>query len=212
MSVFRLLGNGQDWGLWAYKVSKRIFDLAFSIILITLTAPFMALALVIIKTSDSRGPVIFRQERIGRHGEPFIMFKFRTMYVRTPEEEGSLDLVETHDPRIIPGGKFLRRFRMDELPQLWNVLRGEMSLVGPRSRPRSVDDIWAAIDQRYLSRYAVKPGVTGFQQVMLGRAETIEAKRQAVNYDLRHVENTSLRTDLWVFLKTIPVVISAKGI
>jgi lipopolysaccharide/colanic/teichoic acid biosynthesis glycosyltransferase len=195
-----------------YALSKRMLDL----VLVTVTAPLWLItlaAIVAVARLSSGGPVLYRQRRTGRHGERFDMFKIRTMVVGADEHAGA-DLVPhvdqgpdpkaADDPRVTPVGRLLRRTSLDELPQLWNVLRGEMSLVGPRptSFPAETYRPW----QR--ERLAVVPGVTGLWQV-LARGTTDFDLRAA--YDLEYVARRSLRLDLAILLYTAVVVAAGRG-
>lgn len=194
-------------------VAKRVFDVAVSAVLLLLTLPLLAVAAVAIKL-DSRGPVLFRQERVGRHGRTFQVLKLRTM-VHDAEErlEEVLPLNEAdgplfkiaRDPRVTRVGRWLRMLSIDELPQLWNVLKGEMSLVGPRpALPREV----AGWSPEAHERLRVKPGLTGMWQV---HGRSAAAFDDYVRYDLYYVDNWSLATDAAILARTIPAVLFAKG-
>ncbi len=199
-----------EWQLAA----KRIFDLTFSLIFLILFSPvFLFIAAAIKMTST--GPVLFRQERCGLNGRRFMFYKFRTMVDRAEEKLGDLlgcnemggpVFKMKNDPRMTPVGKFLRRFSLDELPQLWNIFLGQMSFVGPRPPiPREVNkyDNW----QR--RRLSMKPGLTCLWQIS-GRNE-IKNFEQWMKLDLKYIDNWSLWLDLIIFFKTIPVVLLAKG-
>lgn len=207
------------WTETADAIAKRSIDLILGIITLTLTAPFLAVALVAIRV-DSRGPGIFRQVRVGRGGRPFTVYKLRTMregnderhrrYVEhlitdtAPRTNGGLYKL-TDDQRVTRVGRVLRRFSIDELPQVWNVIRGEMSLVGPRpALPWEVE----LYEPEHRSRLEVKPGITGLWQVS-GRSEL--TMREALDLDVEYASRRDLFLDLRILLRTIPVVVSRRG-
>ncbi|NBN78590.1 sugar transferase [Microvirga tunisiensis] len=185
---------------------KRGLDVVGSAAGLALLSPlFLGIAAAIKLTSD--GPVIFRQARYGRNGELFYALKFRSMYVATQDASGVAQ-TRKNDPRITPVGRFLRRSNFDELPQLWNVLKGDMSLVGPRPH---VPGMLAAgvpyeeFDTRYMDRHQVRPGITGLAQVNGFRGETTEEyhARMRVNYDLEYIRTQSTRLDIKILLQTV---------
>jgi exopolysaccharide biosynthesis polyprenyl glycosylphosphotransferase len=191
-----------DW----LSLSKRAFDIFFSLFLLILLSPFMFLIALLIKLT-SKGPVIYKQERVGQGEKNFWLYKFRTMIEDAEKETGPV-LATEDDPRITPIGKFLRRYRLDELPQLVNILKGEMSFVGPRpERPYFVKQFKESIPG-YAERFKVKPGVTGLAQVTAGYATT---PRNKLKYDLIYIYNQSLFLDLKILAKTIKVVLAGKG-
>jgi exopolysaccharide biosynthesis polyprenyl glycosylphosphotransferase len=179
-------------------MSKRFFDALFSSLALLATAPVFVLLAILIKL-DSRGPVFFRQERAGKDGRPFTILKFRTMvdraYLIGPK------LTQKRDPRITRMGQLLRWLKLDELPQLWNVLRGDMSLVGPRpERPFFVHQFKTRIPQ-YMLRHKVKAGLTGWAQVNGLRGNTSLEKR--IEYDLYYIQNWSLALDVKIMILTL---------
>ena len=179
--------------------SKRLFDLLGSALLIGATTPAMAVCAAAIKAT-SKGPIFFRQERLGLHGSVFRIFKFRTM-VDQAEKRGTGVVTFKTDPRITRVGRVLRDYRLDELPQLFNVLRGEMSLVGPRPLlPRFLP----AYSERDKRRLEVPPGMTGWQQVNGGSNHTWEER---IDKDVWYVDHRSLLLDLTILLKTVLVVV-----
>jgi exopolysaccharide biosynthesis polyprenyl glycosylphosphotransferase len=197
------------WRAWA----KRSFDVAAAVVGLILTAPILLACAVAVKL-DSKGPVLFRQIRVGRDSEPFPVLKIRTMVVDAEERLAELrELNEADgplfkmadDPRITRVGKFLRVTSLDELPQLWNVLRGDMSLVGPRPALPHETEEWDAL---LAQRLRVKPGITGMWQVS-GRSDS--SFEDYTRLDLYYVDNWSLATDLAILAKTIPVVALRKG-
>lgn len=195
------------------RVAKRLFDLAVSGVLILLTAPLMAAVALLVKT-DSNGPALFRQERIGIQGAPFAMLKFRSMVVDAEERlskltqhnEGSGLLFKLRDdPRVTRVGRILRKYSIDELPQLFNIFMGSMSLVGPRPPlPKEVD----AYERDVRRRLLVKPGLTGLWQVS-GRSNL--SWQDSVRLDLYYVENWSLAGDLLIILRTVRAVFRSTG-
>lgn len=190
-----------------YLVQKRIFDLAFSILVLLLTLPITLLIAVAIK-SGSRGPVFFVQDRVGLNGRVFRMFKFRTMRVGS-REEGDTRWTSDNDPRRTAVGTFLRKMNLDELPQFLNVLKGDMSIVGPRpERPFFVERFLEEFD-RYNSRHMFKAGITGWAQVNGWRGDTSIPKR--VEYDLYYLRNWSLTFDLQIITITFLRMFSSKN-
>ncbi len=159
---------------------------------------------------DSEGPVFFKQERIGRFGKPFMMYKFRTMYPDA-ESDGPM-LSSEQDPRITPFGRILRKYRIDELPQFWNVLRGDMSLVGPRpERKCFIDQIIKQAPYYYLL-HNVRPGITSLGMVKYGYADNVDKMVERLEYDILYYENMSLTMDLTILIYTVQTVITGKGI
>ncbi len=178
---------------------KRSIDIGLSTAaLLVLLLPFSLIALLIRLTS--RGPVFYRQERMGLDGKPFLIYKFRSMYIDAERETGPV-FASHDDPRCTPVGQFLRRTNIDELPQLWNVLRGDMSLVGPRpERPFFVSQFKQRIPQ-YMLRHKVRAGLTGWAQVNGWRGNTSIEKR--IEYDLYYIENWSVALDLKIMWLTL---------
>jgi Undecaprenyl-phosphate glucose phosphotransferase len=190
-----------------YLVQKRIFDVAFSAFILLLTLPLTLLIALCIRLS-SRGPIFFVQERVGLNGRVFRMFKFRTMNVGS-REEGDTRWTSDKDPRRTAVGTFLRKSNLDELPQFLNVLKGDMSIVGPRpERPFFVERFLAEID-RYNSRHMFKAGITGWAQVNGWRGDTSIAKR--VEYDLYYLRNWSLTFDLQIITMTLVRIFTSKN-
>lgn len=179
-------------------IIKRITDVVGSVFGIVVTSPIMLLSALLIKLT-SPGPVIFRQERVGLHNKPFYMYKFRTMEQQAPGEEKKAWTVR-NDPRVTTVGKFLRRTSLDELPQLFNILHGDMSLVGPRpERPLFVEKFKEEIP-RYMVKHQVRPGLTGWAQVNGLRGDTSIRKR--IEYDIYYIENWTIWFDMKIILMT----------
>lgn len=188
---------------------KRMFDVFFSILGLVLASPILLLAVFLIKLT-SRGPVIYKQKRIGRNGDVFEIYKLRTMGVDAEKGTGAIWAKE-NDPRITPVGRILRKAHIDEVPQFINVLRGEMSIVGPRpERPEMVSDLKKVI-RDYEKRLAVKPGITGLAQVWHKYDETIEDVKKKIKYDLMYIRKMCLMVDLRILAQTIIVVLIGKG-
>ena len=181
------------------KFKKILEDYFVAIVAIIITSPIMLITAIAIKL-ESPGPVIFKQERIGYGGKPFMMYKFRSMKVQDEDEEKSQWTTED-DPRKTKVGSFIRRMSIDELPQFFNVLKREMSVVGPRpERPYFVEQFKKSIP-KYMVKHQVRPGLTGLAQVNGYRGNTSIEKR--IEYDIRYVENWSLALDVQIMLKTI---------
>jgi len=180
-------------------IAKRLVDIVGSIFLIILFSPIMLISAVAVKLS-SPGPVIFSQERVGLHNKPFKMYKFRSMEMQKPEKEAKAWTVKG-DPRVTKVGKVLRRTSMDELPQLFNILKGDMSIVGPRpERPQFVEKFKETIP-RYMVKHQVRPGLTGWAQVNGLRGDT--SIRRRIEYDIFYIENWTMTFDIKIMLMTV---------
>ena len=187
------LTNTLNW------VGKRAIDLVGSLFGIVLLSPVMLLVALVVKCS-SQGPVIFKQERVGLHNKTFNMYKFRTMEMQKPSTEEQAWTVRD-DPRVTKVGRFLRRTSIDELPQLFNILMGEMSLVGPRpERPQFVEKFKEEIP-RYMIKHQVRPGLTGWAQINGYRGDT--SIRRRIEYDLFYIENWTMSMDFKIMFLTI---------
>lgn len=192
-----------------YARIKRFFDLTLSGFLILLLLPLMVSVGVAI-VLESRGPVFYSQVRTGRQGRPFRVYKFRSM-VQNAEAQGSPRWASQKDPRITRVGKLIRLTRIDELPQLWNVLRGDMSLIGPRPERPEFDMDLERIIPYYRTRYLLAPGITGWAQVKYPYGASIQDAYEKLSYDLYYIKNYSLFLDLAITLKTIRVILFGKG-
>lgn len=189
---------------------KRTFDLTTSIGLLIVTLPVMLLTAVAI-TLESRGPVLYRQERVGRESKPFEVFKFRSMRTDA-ESDGVPQWAKSNDSRITGVGHFIRSTRIDELPQIINVLKGDMSFVGPRpERPYFVDQLTAQIPF-YSARHCIKPGITGWAQVSYRYGSSVEDALHKLQFDLYYVKNHTVFLDILILLKTVRVVLSGAGV
>lgn len=221
---------------------KRILDISVATVMLIVLAPVMLTVALLVRLT-SKGPVIFRQQRVGlnlrgnkprdrrqdaaappdgvdrrtrtdrrrssNYGKPFVLYKFRTM--RVDAEKNGAQFAQKADPRVTPIGRFLRKTRLDELPQLWNVLKGEMSLVGPRpERPEFIDKLSDEIPD-YVERLGLKPGLTGPAQVINGYDNNIEGFRRKVALDLLYLQNCCLWNDLKILFRTIRVVLTGSG-
>jgi sugar transferase (PEP-CTERM system associated) len=188
---------------------RRILDVGLSVMGLILSAPVMAVAALSIKM-DSPGPVLFRQARVGKDGKVFMLYKFRSMSVNAEQLTGPVWASED-DPRITRSGRLLRKIRLDETPQMFNVLRGDMSFIGPRpERPVFVNQLKEQIPF-YGLRFAVKPGITGWAQVKYPYGSTVEDALEKLQYDLYYIKNMSIFLDVLILLKSVQVVLFARG-
>jgi len=205
----------------ALRVYKRVFSLFFGAVGVAITSPFMAIAAIAIRL-DSDGPVIFRQERVGEFGIPFMVYKFRTMYHNQPSvptPQAVTDSASNHigtpahdgDPRITRVGKWLRRTRLDELPQLFNIVKGDISFVGPRPVPPHEEEQCAAVIPFYKERWLIKPGATGWAQINRGYNATIEDHKDKLAYDLFYIKNVSIGLDIYILFATIKILLLGRG-
>ena len=191
-----------------YDVLKRASDILFALLVSILTLPLLLIAALLVRLT-SLGSAFYRQVRTGMHGRPFTIYKLRTMV--NDAEAGGVQWAEKNDTRITPLGKFLRATRIDELPQLWNVLRGDMSLVGPRpERPEFVEQLEKEIPF-YRARFAVRPGITGWAQVKHRYVNSVEDTKTKLEYDLFYIKNRSLWLDLVILGKTAKTVVTFRG-
>jgi len=193
---------------WEAQV-KRLMDIIVSFLILSIGAPLWLILAAIIRLT-SKGPAIFKQTRVGQNGRIFTMYKFRSMY-QDAEKYSGPQWASQDDPRITPVGKFIRKTRLDEIPQFLNVLKGEMSLVGPRpERPFFVEQLKQEIPW-YVRRIKMKPGITGWAQVKHKYDSSIEDVKQKVIYDLYYFENMSVSLDVKILLRTFLVVFTGKG-
>ncbi len=189
--------------------AKRVVDLAGASMLLLATAPLMAAVAVGIRAT-SAGPVLFKQPRLTENGRVFMLLKFRSMRVDAERESGAV-FAQDGDSRVTPLGRFLRKTRLDELPQLINVIKGEMSLIGPRpERPEIADELAAKI-RGFHRRLRAKAGLTGLAQVVQGYPDDIAGYRRKLGLDLLYIRRRGVLLDLWIAMKTVGVVISGAG-
>ncbi len=204
-----IFSDGFSSGRMLSGVFKRLFDIAASLMLIVLTAPLVLATAIAIKL-ESNGPILYRQRRVGLYNVGFDIVKLRSMRVDA-EVNGKAVWAEKDDPRITRIGRIIRKLRIDELPQAWSVLKGEMSFVGPRpERPQFVDDLEQQLPY-YAERHMVKPGITGWAQINYPYGASIEDSRQKLEYDLYYAKNYSPFLDLLILLQTIRVVLWPEG-
>ena len=188
---------------------KRTYDIILSSIGLIIASPLFLIISLLIKL-ESKGPIFFKQERVGRNGQPFYIYKFRSMYKDAEKKTGPI-MSFKGDCRVTRLGKFIRKTRLDELPQLWNVLNGSMSFVGPRpERPIFVEKFKKHIPF-YSQRFSLRPGITGWAQIRCPYAPNIEQTLDKLRYELYYLKNFSLLFDLSIILRTIKVVLFARG-
>jgi len=191
------------------RLIKRTLDLILSVSMIILFLPLIIVTAVLIKI-DSTGPVLFSQERVGKNKKPYMLYKFRSM-VEDAEKHSGPVWASDNDKRITRVGSVIRKWRIDEIPQLWNVLKGDMSFVGPRPEREFFVNKLGEIIPYYGERFSVKPGVTGWAQVCYGYGASVEDAVEKVNYDLFYIKNMSSFMDLMIILRTIKIVLFGKG-
>jgi sugar transferase (PEP-CTERM system associated) len=196
-------------GMHALRAAKRAMDIAAAVIGLVLTAPLMLMVAAAVRVS-SRGPVLYHQTRVGRGGKLFVVHKFRSMTVDAESATGPI-WATAQDSRVTPVGRFLRKSRLDELPQLWNVMKGDMSLVGPRpERPEFVQELTREIPF-YGQRHVVRPGLTGWAQVRYSYGASREDALEKLQYELFYIKNMSIALDTFIILKTIKTVVLRRG-
>lgn len=188
---------------------KRTYDIVLSFIGLIITSPLFPIISLLVKL-ESKGPILFRQERVGRKEQPFYIYKFRSMQSDAERKTGPI-MSFKNDHRVTRIGKILRKTRLDELPQLWNVFKGDMSFVGPRpERPMFVEKFKKHIPF-YTQRFSLRPGITGWAQIRCNYASTIEQSLDKLRYELYYLKNFSLLFDLTIILRTIKVILFARG-
>lgn len=203
--VVELPRLGRVGGSLAYRAAKRAFDVvSCSLALLVLALPMLVIALKVRR--ESPGPAIFAQRRVGRGGRVFEIYKFRSM--RTDAEVAGAQWATEGDPRVTPFGRFLRERRLDEIPQFWNVVRGDMSLVGPRPERPAFDEVFAGRIDGWSQRLAVRPGITGLAQVSGGY--DLLPKEKAL-FDIAYIENRGVRMDLSIMWRTLRTMATGEG-
>ena len=191
-----------------YLFVKRVFDAVCSLLLLFVFSIPMALVMVVIKL-ETTGPAIFAQQRIGLGGVSFTMYKFRSMV--TDAERGGAQFAARGDKRVTRVGKFIRKYRIDELPQLYNVLRGDMSLIGPRPEQKNLLDELVEEIPLFPFRHSVRPGITGWAQVCQGYAYDVDSSSEKITYDLFYIKNLSFLLDMTIIVRTIRIMLTGFG-
>jgi exopolysaccharide biosynthesis polyprenyl glycosylphosphotransferase len=193
-----------DW----QRVIKRAIDISLSIFVMILLSPLYLFAALKVKLS-STGSIFYKQERIGLHGKPFYIYKYRSMYADA--EKMGPALSSEDDPRITKWGKIMRTWRIDEIPQFYNILKGDMSLVGPRPERKHFIDIICQTHPHYRYLHKVKPGLTSWGMVKYGYAENVDQMKERMKYDLLYIKNCSLALDTKIMFYTILVILQGRG-
>ena len=194
-----------------YAPAKRYIDFITALSALIFLLPLFILMVIIIRL-DSKGPSIFKQERMGYRGKPFTVYKFRSMRIQDENQRvRSTDMTSSDDNRITKVGRFIRKTRIDELPQLFNIIKGEMSLIGPRPETMRLSDWYNEEIPFYQYRHVVRPGITGWAQVNQGHVTSLNDVTEKLKYDLYYVKNFSLWMDLIIVLQTIKVVLTGHG-
>lgn len=209
--AFRIDLNAVKRKLLVYQETiflKRVFDILFSSLVLVAGLPaYVILALVTKFTSA--GPIFYKQERIGKNQKPFFIYKFRSMQVNA--EKAGPQLASDDDPRITKWGKFMRKTHLDELPQFWNVLKGDMAIVGPRPERRHFINAIKERKPEYAQLFRLKPGITSIGQVYYGYAENVQQMCERVNYDMDYLSSMSLKTDIGIIMETVKAMAQGKG-
>lgn len=190
------------------RITKRWVDIGASAIALLLASPLLAVVAVLIKR-ESKGDVFYKQERLGQYGVPFMIYKFRSMYADA--EANGAKLTVNNDPRITKTGQWLRKYRIDEIPQFFNVIKGDMSIVGPRAERKVFAEQLEKLEPNYPHIFKVKPGITSLGMVKYGYASTVEEMLPRLKYDLIYIENMSMTMDFKILLYTISTVIYGRG-
>ena len=203
-----IFSDGFSAGQRLSSIGKRFFDIVVSLMILTIGVPLIAIFSVLIKL-ETKGPAFFRQTRVGLYGQNFTLVKLRSM--RTDAEAAGAKWAEKDDPRITRIGRLIRKVRIDELPQVWSVLKGEMSFVGPRPEvPAFVSDLERELPY-YAERHVVKPGITGWAQINYPYGASIEDARHKLEYDLYYAKNYTPFLDLLILLQTARVILWPDG-
>ena len=192
---------------WQQSV-KRVFDISSSAIAMLLLSPVYLYVAIKVKLG-SKGPIFYKQERIGYEGRPFMIYKFRTMYIDA-ESQGP-QLSQVGDPRITPFGHVMRKYRLDELPQFWNIIKGDMSIVGPRPERRYYIEQIERIAPYYCLVYKVKPGLLSWGPIKIGYSDTVEKMVERLRYDIIYMDNMTIQTDIKILFYSVGVILRGKG-
>jgi exopolysaccharide biosynthesis polyprenyl glycosylphosphotransferase len=190
------------------EVTKRILDVVASALFLLIFSPVYGMIAFMVRLS-SPGPIFYKQERIGKDGKPFFIYKFRSMFIDAEKQGPSLS--SDYDPRITSWGRFMRKVRLDELPQFWNVIIGDMSLVGPRPERQFFIDQIVKIAPHYKHLHRVRPGITSLGQVKYGYASSVDEMVRRLKFDILYIENMSLAMDFRVMLYTIKIIVEGRG-
>jgi lipopolysaccharide/colanic/teichoic acid biosynthesis glycosyltransferase len=193
---------------WQASV-KRFSDIVISLVTLVVLSPFLCYFIIRIKR-DSEGPAFYKQERIGRYGKPFEILKFRTMYLGAEGRVPSLSSAD--DDRITAIGRTLRKYRIDEIPQFWNILKGDMSVVGPRPERRYYINQIIEEAPYYCLLYKIRPGLTSWGPIKIGYSDTVDKMVERLNYDIIYLDNMSLFTDIKILIYTLEIIFKGKGI
>jgi lipopolysaccharide/colanic/teichoic acid biosynthesis glycosyltransferase len=203
---YKVAKERESYSQFAF-LQKRVIDFSFSVLLLIITSPIMLYAIYRIK-KESPGSILFKQSRVGLNGENFTCIKFRSMH----ENMEFNPYTEDDDPRIFPFGRLMRKMRIDELPQVWNVLKGDMHLIGPRAEWDILVNEYKKVIPKYQKRHLVKPGITGLAQVLYPYGRNINDARNKLRYDLKYIESWSFGLELKILWKTVMVVLGRRGV